>query len=199
MLSKTKEYYGKPLTYQKITPGNTITGIGANIYNYKEFQVSYDSCDLTGGILPGHVLYGNSSGAYGIVITASVTSGAVGTGNAAGVIRFHSYTGTFADNEKIKLDADTDIGDIDGTATQCASPYAFEKMDAKCVLLQAETQSQRVSMLANPMLPDQTSDYGFLLADKESIVLTDIDVIKNVRTVDATGGSAGSLNVWAFF
>ena len=36
-------YPGIPLTMQKITPGDVITGVAAGLYQYAEYEIGYDS------------------------------------------------------------------------------------------------------------------------------------------------------------
>jgi hypothetical protein len=193
------EYPGIPLTMQRITPGNTLTQIAAGVYEYKEYTIGYDSGDYA--FAEGDVIVGATSAAIGIVISCTVASGTVGAGSAAGNIRFHSWNGiNFTDDEKIKVAADTDVGDINGSVpVPCADDYLYKGQLARSVLVVAETQSQRVSFSAKKIIPDQTSAYGIPVAANSSIQVKDINAIKNIMVVDATASSAGSSILIGYF
>lgn len=188
----TSEYIGIPLTMQRVTPGNTMTNVAEGVYKYKEYTIGYDSGDYA--FLEGDVIIGATSAAKGIVISVTVATGTVGGGTAAGNIRFHSWSGTnFTNDEKIKVAADSDVGDINGSApTECTDEYTYKGWTAKACLVVAETQAQRIAFGAKLIKPDQTSCYGLPLAANSCIPITDASAIKNLYTVDATAGSAGS-------
>jgi hypothetical protein len=188
----TQEYPGIPLTMQRITPGNTLTNIAAGVYKYKEYTIAFDAG--TDVFVEGDVFIGASSGAAGIIISVTVTTGTWLGDDVVGVIRFHSWNGiAFTNNEKIKVAADETCGDIDGTTpTECTDDYQFKGWTAKAVLCVAETQTQRLAFGAKLVKPDQTSKYGIPLAANASILITDASAIKNLYVVDGTAGSAGS-------
>ncbi len=195
----TREYLGVPLTWQRITPGNTVTGIAEGIYKYRELEIGYDSGDYA--FLEGNVIVGATSGAIGVVISCTVATGAVGTGDAAGKIRFHSWNGiNFTNDEKIKVAADTDVGDINGSVpAPCADNYDHKDQHAKYILIVAETQSQRVAFSAKKVLTDQTSAMGIPVTVGSSILVGDVNAMKNINVVDATAGSAGSSIMIGYF
>jgi hypothetical protein len=192
MRGLVKEYVGIPLTCYRIAPGNTITGVAAGLYKYCEYTIPYDSGDYT--FLEGDVIIGASSGAIGIVISATVATGTVGAGTAAGEIRFHSWNGTnFTDNEHIKVAADTDVGDIDGSVpTACTDNYPHKNSIASSVLAIAHTNTQLLAFGAKKVRPDQTALYGVTLAANSSVLITDASAIKNIMVVDAASGTTGA-------
>lgn len=195
----TREYPGIPLTWQKITPGNTISVVAEGVWKYKELEIGYDASDHT--FVEGEVVVGVSSGAMGIVRSATVSSGAIGTDSAAGKIRFHSWNGiNFTNNEKIKVAADADVGDIDGSVPlECTDAYQFKEDIAKAVLVVAETFAQRIAFSAKKILTDQTSAVGIAVTAGSSILISDAAAIKNLNVVDATAGSAGSSVIVGLF
>lgn len=195
----TREYLGVPLTWQKITPGNTVTTIADGVWRYREMEIGYDSGDYA--FVEGNIITGATSGAMGVVISCTVASGTVGGGDAAGKIRFHSWNGTnFTDNEKIKVAADSDVGDIDGSVpVPCVDDYDYKGQLAKSVLVVAETNTQRVAFSASKILTDQTTALGIPVAATASIIISDINAIKNINVVDAAAGSAGTSIILGYF
>lgn len=195
----TREFTGTPLTWVRIAPANTVTTVPEGLWKYKELEIGYDSGDFA--FLEGHVITGATSGAMGIVRSCTVATGTVGGGNAAGMIRFHSWNGiNFTDNEKIKVAADTDVGDINGSVpAPCPDEYQYKNVLAKSVLVVAETYAQRLAFSAKKILTDQTSVVGIPLAAGGSILISDPSSMKNINVVDATAGSAGSSIFIGFF
>lgn len=194
------DYPGIPLTMQKITPGNTITGVAAGLYTYTEYEIGYDSGDYA--FAEGDVIVGATSSAMGVVRSVTVTSGTVGGGDAAGKIRFHSWNGTnFTDNEKIKVAADNDVGDIDGSApVECTDKYEYKGWKARAVMIRAETQSQLVAASAKKIKGDQTAMIGNVVTTTSvPLWIFDASAIKNITVVDAAAGVAGSSVLLGYF
>ena len=80
---------------QKLTSGLTFMK-----YNLANLRFTAGSTAIN----PGDSLVGATSGAKGIVQgTPEITSGSWAGGNAAGIIRFASVTGTFSNNELLKV------------------------------------------------------------------------------------------------
>ena len=194
MVDKSIEYNGMPLTWQKIAPGNTVTTIAAGVWKYTEYEIGYDSCDFTGGFLEGQVITGATSGAMGVVISATITAGTILGGDAAGKIRFHSWNGiNFTDDEKIKVAADADVADINGSVpVACTDDYPYKETLAHGVMIQAVTNPQMIAFGAKKVLTDQTAKVGVVLPANSTTFITDASAIRNINVVDATAGTAGS-------
>lgn len=193
-------YPGVPLTMQKITPGDTITGVSAYLYKYVEYEIGYDSGDYT--FAEGDIIVGATSSAMGVVRSVTVATGTVGAGSAAGKIRFHSWNGTnFTDNEKIKVAADNDVGDINGSVpTACTDDYPYKDWIAKAVMIRAITKTQLIGVSARKMKADQTTLIGFALAATASpLWVYDAAAIANITTVDEVSGQAGSTILLGYF
>jgi hypothetical protein len=189
------EYLGVPLTSQKIAPANTATAMSLNIYQYREHQMGYDSGDRA--FAKGEVIVGNTSAAVGVLLSATITSGAVATGNAAGVLRFKSYYGTFADDELIKCAAQADEGTVDGVATECTGNYDFKNTYARRVLV--SVSGNTALMACDGSTPDQTQLQGHQLTAGSSYVLNNLEEMKNFKVIDAVGGSVSTVMVTGFF
>jgi len=191
-MGNVAEYPGVPLTMYKITPGDVLTGVPAGLYKYVEHEIGYDSGDYA--FLEGDVMIGASSGAVGIVISCTVVTGTVGTSDAAGKIRFHSWNGVnFTDNEHFKVAADNDVGDVDGSVpSECTDNYPFKGSVAIGVIVCAQTYAQRVGFGLKKVRPDQTSTYGLSVAAGDSFLIRDASAVKNIMVVDSASGSAGS-------
>lgn len=195
----TLEYYGAPKTWQRITPGDTMTTIDKDIWFYKEYYLKYDSGGTT-EIVDGDIIRGNTSAAYAIVI--SKTTDATGTwaaGTAAGVLRLKSVVGTFQDNETFNVAGGSNLGTADGVVYEVKENYQHKNKHAKAVLIQAETQAQRIMFDVHGGKPDQTKDLGLYLGADASILITEPTAMENIKTIDAASGSAGSLNIIGFF
>jgi hypothetical protein len=195
-------YPGIPLTMQKITPGDTITTVAAGLYKYTEYEIGYDAGHAAALIVEGNIITGATSGAMGVVRSVTVATGAIGDSDAAGMIRFHSWNGTnFTDNEKIKIAADADVGDINGSVpTECTDGYAYAGWIAKAVMIRAITKTQLIGVSARKMKADQTTLIGFALAATASpLWIYDASAIANITTVDEVSGQAGSTILLAYF
>jgi len=193
-------YPGVPLTMQKITPGDTITGVSSYLYKYVEYEIGYDSGDYA--FLEGDIIIGATSSAMGVVRSVTVVTGTVGTSDAAGKIRFHSWNGTnWTNNEKIKVAADNDVGDIDGSVpTECTDNYMYKGWVAKAVMIRAITKTQLIGVSARKMKADQTSLIGFALAaTAQPLWIWDAAAIANITTVDEVSGQAGSTILLGYF
>lgn len=76
------------------------------------FELKFDNG--TQAIADGNTVTGNTSGATGVVKRVVIESGAWSTNDAAGRLIFASITGTFQDNEQLRVGA-THCADADGT------------------------------------------------------------------------------------
>jgi hypothetical protein len=82
------------------TEPDTYLGLTFMKYNLANLHFTAGSIAIN----PGNSLVGASSGATGIVQgTPEITSGSWAAGTAAGIIRFASVTGTFTNNELLKV------------------------------------------------------------------------------------------------
>lgn len=189
------EFLGIPLTSQKIVPGNTATGIDANVYQYKEYQIGYDSGSTAHAA--GDIIVGGTSAAIGVVISETITSGDVAGGDAAGVIRFKSYVGTFQNNEAIRVAGTADTATTDGTASECSDNYTFKDMYARRALVSVRAQTALICM--DGSTPDQTRLQGHDMAAGNSYVLHDLDEVKNFKCIDYASGSASTVSITCYF
>jgi len=198
-MSLLEGYSGIALTWGKVTPGNTVTGIPEGLWKYKELEIGYDSGDYT--FLEGDIIVGVTSGAIGVVRSFTVTSGTIVGTNAAGKIRFHSWNGVnFTNNEKIKVAADVDVGDIDGSVPSARTDeYPWKDAIAVYVLACAAANGQRIAFSGRKVLTDQTSAIGMVIAAGDSFPIGDASAIKNINVVDATAGQAGSTTFIGYF
>lgn len=190
-------YLGIPLQSQKIVPGNTATAIAKSVWTYREYTINFDAG--TDEIKAGDVIVGASSGAVGIVVSVSVTSGTWAGDDVVGVIRFRSWNGTnFTNNEKVKVAADATCADIDGAApTECPEDYKYKGQVARSMLVSVIAQS--VFMAIDGSTPDQTQDMAHTLAAGDSYVMHDAQEMDQAMFIDAASGSASTVVVTAFF
>jgi len=194
----TREYAGLALTWQRITPGDTVTKVSSGVWKYVEYTLNFDSGSTA--VAAGDVIVGATSGATAIVLElGTLTGGTWAGGDAAGPLRIKSVCGTFQNSENLNYAANANFATVDGTASECTNDYAYKGLIAKGLLAVAETQAQRIMFDANGGKPDQTSDLGIGLRAGYSIMICDGQNMANLYTVDATSGSTGSLICVGFF
>lgn len=189
------EDLGIPKTHQKITPGNTATGTGAEFYYYTERTVAFTSGGTT-EIKVGDWIVGATSSAKACVVSIVLTSGTWAGGNAAGTFRVKNQHGTFQ-SENVKVAAGTDDATIGANTNVDQGGYEFKGMQAKAAL---------VSVYANTALtaydgskPDQTTLTGQPMVANSSILLRNINQIIAFKTIDYTASSASVANITYYF
>ena len=197
MSSFVQNYLGIPLQSQKIVPGNTATAIASSVIRYTEYEIGYDSGDYA--FAAGDVIVGATSGAMGIVKSCTVATGTVVGTDAAGNIRFKAWNGTnFTDDEKIKVGADSDVGDINGSVPSVMSDsYLYKGLMAKHLLLSVKDQTALLSI--DGSTPDQTALLGHNIPAAGSYVIHDPQEMKQAKVIDAASGSASTVIVTAYF
>lgn len=189
------DYLGEPKTHAKITPGNTITAIGAEFIEYTERELVFTSGGVT-EIVPSDWIVGVTSTAKAEIVKVVLTSGTWGAGTAAGTFTIKNQHGTFQ-SENLKVAAGTNDATIAANSTVSKADYANKGQHAKAAL---------ISVIANTALvafdggkPDQTALVGHSLPANSSLTLTDINAIKAFRCVDYTAASASTLNITLYF
>ncbi len=197
MSGMVENYLGIPLQSQKIVPGNTATAIAASVYRYIEYEIGYDSGDYA--FVTGDVIVGATSGAVGIVISYTVTAGTILGGDGAGKVRYKSWNGTnWTNNEQIKVGADNDVGDINGSVPVAVmTDYEYKGAVAKHLLLSARTFTALLAI--DGSTPDQTYLLGHWVTSGSSYVIHDAREMKQARVIDAAAGSASTVVVTAYF
>jgi hypothetical protein len=194
---KEESYMGIPLQSQKIVPGNTATAIAASIIKYTEYEIGYDSGDYAFAV--GDVITGATSGAMGIVRSVTVATGTVGAGSAAGNIRIKAWNGTnFTDDEKIKVGADSDVGDINGSVpAEVQTTYDYKGAVARHLLLSAKAQT--AALAVDGSTPDQTALLGHNIPAGGSYVIHEAQEMYQAKVIDAVASSASTVIVTAYF
>ncbi len=81
-----------------------------------EYTINFQSGGTT-QIVSGDVITGATSGATGLVISVSTTSGTWAAGNAAGSMVVRRVVGTFQASENLNVGIFSDLATIDGTPT----------------------------------------------------------------------------------
>lgn len=191
------DYLGQPLQHQKIVPGNTATQFSKYCYNYKRWRLNYDSGGTT-EITANCWIKGATSSALAKVVSVTLSSGTWAGGNAAGYLILDSWNGTaFQDNEKITFKAVADDGDVDGVILDVERGYDNEGLQAKAALVSVYANTELVAF--DGSVPDQTQLIGQPMAAASSIILQDINQIKNFYCIDYTAASAGIVQATFFF
>ena len=190
------DYFGRALNHQKITPGNTITSVSANCYNYKRWKLNFDAG--TDEIVAGDWIIGATSGAVGKVV--SIYDDGTGTwagDDVVGYLIIDSMVGTWTDNEKLKVAADAAMADVNGPAAPVSDDYDYKGVQAKAMLINIYANTALCSWTGGK--PDQTALIGQPMVANSSYVLTDINDIKNFKCVDYTSGSASQVQLTFYF
>jgi len=191
------EYYGRPLTHIKLVPGNTITSLSSypELYRYTERTLAYTSGGTT-EIVAGDWIIGKTGSAVAEVVSLTLASGTWAGGDAAGILRLRSQKGTFQ-SEKIAVVAGTDEATITANSKVAQDEYLYKGLDAKAALVVVYANTALVGL--NGGKPDQTQLIGVPMVANSSLLLRNIDEIKNFKCVDYTASSASILQMTFFF
>jgi len=199
----TETYFGEPLTFRLITPGDTVTYFdNTSVLNrrehttYIERKLSYTS----GGtyvMKAGDKIVGATGGATAIIVSRTITSGTDGApSDAAGVLTLKCQTGTFQ-SENLNVEANANCATIAADSTIYTGDYPNKGRSCKAVLVHVVTNTILIN--SGSVLPGQTSLYGISLGAGNSVVLHDPNEIRNLCCVDAVSGSAGSVRMIGYF
>ena len=202
-MSMVFEYWGMPLTAQRIVPGNTACGTLSTSVYYTEWTSAYTGGKT--GLAVGSWLVGATSGVIAQVVSLTITSGTLAGNNAAGVLRLKSkYHPSTPATQWTSGETFNIAGSGNGAFTLIplvaakTDLYAFPKgTPAKCALVTALTQTELVNFDGG--IPDQTSLAGLPMKDGTSLLLRDINEIIRFMCIDYTNNSAGSINIQFFF
>ena len=184
---------GEPKTHQKIVPGATATGVGAEFYIYTERTLPFTSGKS--GLVVGAWIVGGTSAAKAEIVSIVITSGTLASNNAVGTLRIKCQHGTFQ-SETINV-AGSAAGTIAANSSLAQDSYYSKGLLAKSILVSVITQTALVGW--DGMLPDQTSLTGHSMVANSSIVIQDINAIRNFRCIDYANGSATVVNVTCYF
>lgn len=201
------DYPGRALTHQKITPGNTATGLSAYCYKYRVYRLNFDAGTASNALAVGYWVYGVNSGAVGHILYLSAITGSWAGNDAAGYVLIDSWNGTaWTNNEKLGMGADTTMADVDQAAA------IVEATDGEYILagmLEYKGMTARraqVIAYANTLLcglsgdiPDQTALIGLPLTAGSGLSLPDADAMAGFKCIDYTASSAGIAQVRYFF
>lgn len=193
--TKVSEYNGVSKTIQKITPGDTATGISSSIYRYEERTVAYTSGGTT-EIVAGDVVVGATSSAVAIVVRKTTTSGTWAGGDAAGVLTLKCQVGTFQ-AENLNVGAGSNLATIGGNSTAVSTYYEYKGSTANKVLIQVLTNTALVSFDGSK--PDQTYKAALQISPGGIVELFAPQDIMNCKFMDAVSGSASSIIVMGVF
>ncbi len=198
----TFEYIGQALCSEKIVPGNVAVALSPNCYQYKEWNVQCDGVDAgstAAGVVAGTWVVGQTSAARGVVVSATLDSGAWGNANARVTLRIKSLSGTFTAGEDLGAGANLNHLTIRASCKEvpCMDGYDHKGDMAKYAVVTITGAVALVTL--DGSLPDQTSIIGIPLTPYASLPLQDINTIKVFRTIDYTAASVSTAQVTYFF
>lgn len=192
---KTIEFYGEPLTSQKIVPGNTRTAVSSGAYQYTERTLAFTSGGTT-EIVVGDVICQSSGAVQAVVKAVSVTSGTWAGGDAAGTLTLKNQIGSFSAGA-IYVGAGSDEATVAGNSTAVSSAYPFKNKLAKVAVLQAVSQSALVCIDGSK--PDQTLLKGITVAAGGTLTIVGSKAIQQIIVVDRVSGSASTVFIQFYF
>jgi len=196
------DYLGEPLTHQKVVPGDTSTAFDSSCYFYKEFTILVDGVDATSTeacVAAGTWIYGGTSNARSVIVSATLDSGAWGNANARVTLRIKSVSKTWASTENVGSGADGTRFTVRADTVAMPVPGVYENKGrpAKAALVSVYAQTALVSLTG--AIPDQTALIGQPMAAASSIILSDINEIIAFKCIDYASGSASNIQATFFF
>jgi hypothetical protein len=186
MVTIVHSTWGQCLTEQKIVPGSTATAFSIHCYQYREFNLLCDGVDAgttAAGVVAGTWIVGQTSAARAIVISATLNSGAWGNASTENI-------GAGANLDHLTVRANT-------AAKMCMDEYMHRGEMAKAVEIICQTNTNLFSV--SGATPDQTSLIGIVLPAASSIMIQDINDIKNFKCIDYTNLSASVIQAQFWF
>jgi len=195
------DYYGIPLTHQKIVPGNTATALSAYCYKYKLYRLNFDDADTE--IHVGDWIVGASSGAVAKVRYITSTAWTNGSGYAL----IDSWNGiAWTNNEEIKAAADATCANVDQAAAiveasdaeyLLAAVLIYKDLVARFALVTCTAQTALVNI--NGGIPDQTALVGIPIWANSVLPLHDAAQMAAFKVIDYTASSASTVQIEFFF
>lgn len=196
----TYEYQGQPGAQQKIVPGNTATGLDAQCYQYSEYTLRTNGVDAgstEAGVAAGIWIVGQTSGARAVVVSTELTAGAWGNASARVTLRLRSVSGTFEAAENIGAGANLNHLTAREAQQPISESYTYKGMWAQCALVCVITNTALVDIIGGT--PDQTSLIGVPMVANSSILLKDINQIRQFKCIDYVASSSSIVQVTYFF
>lgn len=190
------DYLGEAKTFQKITPGDTVTTLATSTYRYEERNLAYTS----GGtyvMKVGDVIVGGTSAATAIIVARTIATGTDGGGDAAGVLRIKCQVGTFA-SENLNVAGNTNVATIAADSKMIPEHYPFKHQYAKVLRVFNVTANVALAGV-NGLYPDQTALVGVPILGADYLDFTDANEFQTLRVVDRASGSASTLNLVGYF
>jgi hypothetical protein len=192
----TIDNFGIPLTFLKITPGNTAVGIGDEFVTYTERTFVFTSGGGT-EIKVGDWIVGATSNAHAQVVSIDLATGSWAGTDAAGTMRVRSVSGTFQAGEKIKVAGGTDDATMTAPPVPYLGDYPFKGMRVRAMRVSVTGATALVNYDGGT--PDQTSLLGDPLASGTYTMCTNVDEIRKFKCIDYTAGSASTLFITFYF
>jgi len=184
----TFEDLGVALCHQKVVPGDTITGLSQYCYQYQRFRLNFTDADAE--IAIGDWVIGASSGAVAKVVSVTSTAWTDGVGH----LILDSWNGTAFQAEELKVVAGATMANTDGVLIPLTSTnYPYKGMMAKSALVVAFVNTALIDYSGGK--PDQTNVIGIPLAAGSSVLLKNIENIRNLKMVNYAAATATTIQV----
>jgi len=194
------EDLGIPLTQRKIVPGDTITSLNRDIWQYRRWKLNFIDGDAA--IVAGDWIVGATSGAVAKVVEIGGLTVGSWT-NETGYLIVDSWNGTaFTDTEELKVAANALIANVSGilvSLEETGYPYKAAMAKSALVVVHDATSTHGVLVGINGGKPDQTALIGIPMMAGSSIVLRNIEAIRNFKCVDYVTADASVVQITGFF
>lgn len=191
----TFENYGEPLSLQKIVPGNTATAFSKYCYEYTRWRLDFDDADTQ--LTVGSWIVGATSGAVGKLVSVHPDLPESWT-NETGYVILDSWNGTeFQDNEEIKQASASTAANVNGLLKPIHADYHHKGDLAKTCLILILSNTALIDIMG--ATPDQTQLNGISLPANSTMLIKDINAIRNFKCIDYTAGSASTVQALFYF
>lgn len=200
-MSTNYDYYGIPLTHQKIVPGDTATALSAYCYKYKLYRLNFDDADTE--IVVGDWIVGAASGAMAKVLYITSTAWTNGVGYAL----IDSWNGiAWTNDEEIKSAADATCANVNQAtaiveATEAeyllAGVLQYRGLVAKFAIVTCSNNRALINL--NGGIPDQTALIGIPLPAESWFPIQDASEMAAFKVIDYASGSASIIQAEFFF
>jgi hypothetical protein len=195
------DYYGIPLTHQKVTPGNSATGLSAYCYRYKLYRLNFDEADTE--IHVGDWIVGATSGAVAKVRYITSTAWTNGVGYAL----IDSWNGiAWTNDEEIKAAADATCANVNQAAAiveandeeyRIAGVAQYRDLVAKFAVVTCTGNTALLNI--NGGIPNQTALIGIPIPADTWFPIQDASEMAAFKVIDYVSGSASVIQVEFFF
>lgn len=184
-----------PAAFEKITPGNTATGLDSDTIKPPGTRSLRFTSGGTAPIVVGNLITGATSGATATVMGIVVETGTWAGGNAAGVLYVSDQNGTFQ-SENLNTENQSNIATIAGDSVNISFS---QNRAAQLALVTCEDADAMFAIDGSTPTQSGGTSVGHKLPADQSVVLETPNEIRNFKVIDHTAGGACTIKVTCYF